>query len=138
MHPLGHPTYYAPSLSVPLPAPSPFHPTPPNRSLVSSSSGCSYFSVVSASEVPSSYNLDPHYEKAVLGLIPCVGSSLVSDEALLSCAKTTSYMLAGRPDIAAGLLADKVKYAVMAPTEITSDIPEHSDLNDVWPGTPCE
>ena len=99
-------------------------------------SACSYFSVVSADQVPDSFDLDlSFYKKAVLGTIPCVGSDKVKDEALLSCAKITSYMVTMRPDIAQGLIKDKIKFAIMAQSEVTGNIPEHKSLLSDWPGT---
>jgi hypothetical protein len=68
----------------------------------------------------------------VLGLIPCVGIN-ASDEALLSCAKTTSYMLTMRPDISQGLMRDRVKFVVMAESEVTEDVAEHESLIADWP-----
>ena len=44
-------------------------------------------------------------------------------------------MLTGRDDISKGLRSNKVKFSVMGVNEVTSDIPEHSDLNTVWPTT---
>ncbi|GMH87210.1 hypothetical protein TrVE_jg6905 [Triparma verrucosa] len=99
-------------------------------------SACSYFSVVSADLVPDFYDLDlSFYKKAVLGTVPCVGSDKVKDEALLSCAKITSYMVTMRPDVAQGLIKDKIKFVVMAQSEVTGDVPEHKSLLTDWPGT---
>jgi len=99
-------------------------------------SACSYFSVVSADLVPDFYDLDlSFYKKAVLGTVPCVGSDKVKDEALLSCAKITSYMVTMRPDVAQGLIKDQIKFVVMAQSEVTGDVPEHKSLLTDWPGT---
>jgi hypothetical protein len=43
-------------------------------------------------------------------------------------------MLAGREDLRQAIIRNKIRVAIMAPTELTTDIPEHSDLTpkDYW------
>ena len=45
---------------------------------------------------------------------------------------SVAYYYLGRQDEA---IREAQQAIVMAPTELTTDMPEHADLNDVWPGT---
>jgi hypothetical protein len=66
--------------------------------------------------------------------LPVLGSDKVSDAALLEAAAIVDAMLAPRDDIRRALIGNRVRVAVMAPSELTTDIPEHSDLTpkDYW------
>ena len=68
--------------------------------------------------------------------LPIAGSSLVSDAALDEARRIANLMLSHRPDIRDSMIAREVKIAVMATTEVTTDIPEHaflkSDPNTDW------
>ncbi|NQT83900.1 hypothetical protein HQ563_12795 [bacterium] len=78
---------------------------------------------------PKSLHLNPFYKKYVSADgIPVVSSEKVSDFALLEAAYLVSQMLANRPDIRAALIRNKLRLAVMAAGELTTDIPEHSRL----------
>src|SRR6516225_7101154 len=80
---------------------------------------------------PADWKLDPFYKKHVsVNGFPVVGSAKVSDYAVLEAAYLIEKMLAKRPDILAALVKNKVRCAVMAYSERTTDIPEHSDLKD--------
>lgn len=71
----------------------------------------------------------PFYKKYVSANgFPIVSSEKVSDCALLEAAYIINQMLSDRPDIRNALIENKVRCVVMAPTEMTTDIPEHSDL----------
>src|SRR5262245_44544894 len=59
---------------------------------------------------------------------PIVSSAKVSDYGLLEARYLIDKMLAGRDDIRKALIKHRIRFAVMAPTEFTCDIPEHSDL----------
>jgi alpha-glucosidase len=73
--------------------------------------------------------LDAFYKKHVDALgFPIFSSDKVSDEALLEAAYLINQMLADRDDVREALIKGKVRCAVMAPTEMTTDIPEHADL----------
>lgn len=73
--------------------------------------------------------LDPFYKKCLTpGGFPIVASDKVSDFALCEARYVINSMLSGREDIRQALIKNKVRLAVMAPTEFTCDIPEHSDL----------
>ena len=78
--------------------------------------------------------MDPFYEKYLdAGGIPVVSSSLVPDAALISAREIIDEMLAFRPDIRTTIAETGVRVAIMAVSEVTTDIPEHSDLNEAFP-----
>src|SRR5262245_54471543 len=80
---------------------------------------------------PADWKLNPFYTKHVsVHGFRVVGSAKVSDYAVLEAAFLIDHMLAKRPDILAALVKNKVRCAVMAYSERTTDIPEHSDLKD--------
>lgn len=75
------------------------------------------------------FRLDKVYKKHVsLSGFPIVASGKVSDEALQEAAHLIGKMLEKRPDILKMLAKNKVRFTVMAVTEMTTDVPEHSDL----------
>ncbi|WP_193210642.1 hypothetical protein [Luteolibacter marinus] len=75
------------------------------------------------------FQLAPHYTRCeMVGDFPVVSSGKVSDSALAEAACTVKSMLAGRDDILTAMANNKVRLAVMATTERTCDLPEHSDL----------
>ena len=91
------------------------------------------------SEVPravrENFRLAPFYKKhADAGGLPVVSSGRVSDAGLQEAVYLIDQMLANRPDVRKALVKNNVRFAVMAPTEMTTDIPEHSDLKpkDYW------
>lgn len=65
---------------------------------------------------------------------PVLGSAQASDHALLEAAYLIDVMLAARPDVRRALVESKTRFAVMACGELTTDVPEHSDLRpkDYW------
>jgi hypothetical protein len=90
---------------------------------------------ISVGAPPKVLKLDPFYEKyADAGGIPVIGSKKVPDEALLKAAELIGHMLAKRPDLRMALAEGKVRVAVMAKDEVTTDVPEHSKLTpkDYW------
>ncbi len=101
------------SLTNPLPAQSPNEVTAPPR------------------EVVDSFNLDPFYKKhlSVNGL-PVVGSERVSPYALREAAYLIRRMVQQRPELLDGLVKQRIRFVVMAHDEMTTDIPEYSDLPD--------
>jgi hypothetical protein len=85
---------------------------------------------------PASWRLNPFYQKYCdANGLAILGSSKVSDDAIIVARDIVTKMLWGREDIVKRLQSNHVLIAVMAPTEVTTDIPEHSDLNRVFPGT---
>ena len=82
-----------------------------------------------------SLGLAPVYRKHVdVGGFPVLGSAKASDFALLEAAYLIERMLQQRPDVRRALMASKTRFAVMAPQELTTEIPEHGDLRpkDYW------
>lgn len=80
-------------------------------------------------EVKKAFNLSHFYKKYTnANGLPVVGSDKDSDEAILEAAGIVNHLLADREDIRQALIKNGVRVAVMAPTEKTTDIPEHSDL----------
>ena len=93
------------------------------------------FSALSADviSVPDSirreFKLSPFYQKYVdVGGLPVVGSTNVTDFALREAAWIVGRMLERRADVLQAMAANKTRLAVMAFTEYTTDIPEHSGL----------
>jgi len=75
------------------------------------------------------FNLAPFYQKHLLvGELPVVGSTNVSDHALREAAWIVGRMLEGREDILRAMAANGTRLAVMAYNEFTTDIPEHAGL----------
>ncbi len=75
------------------------------------------------------FKLAPFYQKHLdFAGLPVVGSTNLSDFALLEAAWIVRQMLTGREDILRALASNNVRLAVMAWNEFTTDLPEHSDL----------
>lgn len=92
-----------------------------------------------APTVPSVEPLDPalrtrfklaeSYTQVVrVGAFPIVGSARVEPAALREAASIVLGMLPGRTDVLDALAAGRVRLAVMAHDEFTTDVPEHADL----------
>ena len=80
-------------------------------------------------------NLDPFYQQQIkVGGFAIVSSDKVSDFAMKEAASIVGSMLKDRPDVLKALNDEKVRLAIMAIDEFTSDVPEHSDLkpNEWW------
>jgi hypothetical protein len=78
---------------------------------------------------PEELELDPFYRKCVLVQgFPVVCSERVHDAALREAAWLIERMLVHRPDVLEALAASRTRFAVMAHDEMTTMIPEHSDL----------
>ena len=83
------------------------------------------------------YQLDSFYQKHcdALGL-PLLGSSLVKDEALVAAYERVIGMSSALDTQVIKAMADvNTRLAIMSQTELTTDIPEHSDLNKAFPDT---
>jgi len=81
------------------------------------------------------FGLDPFYKKYVSAKgFPVVSSEKVRDHALLEAVYLIDHMLEGREDIRKAMIRNKVRFVVMAYSELTTDVPEHSDLepNRFW------
>jgi hypothetical protein len=76
------------------------------------------------------FSLDPFYQKVVLADgFPIVGSKQVSDVAMLEAAYLTDQMLSGLSEVRQKMVENKVRLAIMARNEFTTDIPEHRTLS---------
>jgi hypothetical protein len=74
--------------------------------------------------VRAALGLAPFYQKCLdVGGLPVIGSANVSDFALREAAWIIRRMLDGREDILHALIANRVRVAVMAWNEFTTDIP---------------
>jgi hypothetical protein len=89
-------------------------------------------------KVPASLGLDTFYKKYIdADGVPIISSGKVPDVAVLAARQIIIHMLS---DIkVAGVVKYlnkyKVRVAVMAQNEVTTNIPEHKDLNKVFPKT---
>jgi alpha-glucosidase len=82
-------------------------------------------------EIRDRLNLDPWYKKHTsAGGLPVLSSEKVSDKGLLEAAYLINQMLADRADIRQALIKNKVRFVVMAPTEMTTDVPEQRHLKN--------
>lgn len=73
--------------------------------------------------------LAPFYRQYLsAGGFPIVASAKVSPFALREARYLIGRMLDGRDDILQKLIENKVRFAIMAPDELTTAVPEHSDL----------
>jgi hypothetical protein len=86
---------------------------------------------------PISLGLDSFYKKYIDALgIPIVSSNKVPDAALYQAKKIIEKMLEKIPvAVLEKIKQNKIRVAIMATTELTTDIPEHSDLYQAFPGT---
>ncbi len=82
---------------------------------------------------PAELGLDPFTEKYVYAGVPIVASARVHDDAFPVACNIVHNMLAGRPDIAAVLRRHHIRVGIMAEGEVTTDMPEHRDLNEAFP-----
>jgi hypothetical protein len=74
-------------------------------------------------------SLSPFYAKHVdLAGFSIVASSKTPDAALCVARDVLVRMFAHRPELRARLAQKKIRLAIMAKSELTTDIPEHSDL----------
>jgi alpha-glucosidase len=79
--------------------------------------------------------LDLFYQKHFdLEGLPVLSSAKVSDAAVVEAAYLIRQMLAERPDILKAMVNNRVRFVVMAPTEMTTDVPEQRNMTpkDYW------
>lgn len=75
------------------------------------------------------FNLDPFYEQWIdVEGLPVVASAKVNPYAVKEAAWLIRQMVGHRQDILQALAKNNVRFAVMAYNELTTQIPEHSDL----------
>ena len=85
--------------------------------------------------VPERLKLDPFYKKYTsAGGLPVLSSEKVSDRALVEAAHLIGRMLDGRDDVLKAMVRNRVRFVVMAPTEMTTDVPEQRNMTpkDYW------
>jgi len=86
-------------------------------------------------EIRETFHLDPFYKRQILvDGFPIVSSEKVADDALREAAWIIRHVLDGRKDLLQAMAKNKVHLTVMAASEFTTDIPEHSKLTpkDYW------
>jgi hypothetical protein len=85
--------------------------------------------------VRASFNLAPFYKQGVmLRGFPIVASEKPSPKALCVARDVIEKMTEARPELIERLIEKKIRLAIMATIELTTDIPEHADLTpkDYW------
>ena len=83
------------------------------------------------SSPPSEMGLDSFYKKYIDAWgVAIVSSVKVSDEALYSVQKKVRQMLSLREDVLNEMIANKIRIAIMAKDEVTTDMPEYRNWND--------
>lgn len=76
------------------------------------------------------FKLDEFYQKHLdVGGLPVVGSSKVSDAAIMEAAWIVNKLVGHRPDILKAMADNNTRLAVMAYNEYTTDVPEHKFLS---------
>ena len=79
--------------------------------------------------VRKTFNLDPFYEQWIdVEGLPVVASAKVNPYAVKEAAYLVRQMIGHRQDVLQALAENNVRFAVMAHNELTTQIPEHSDL----------
>jgi hypothetical protein len=84
---------------------------------------------------PAELALDPFYKKHLdCAGLPIVASEKVPDAALHEARRLVLKMVEKRPEALPAIVRAKVRVAVMAKSEVTTDIPEHATLSpkDYW------
>jgi hypothetical protein len=80
-------------------------------------------------ELRQSLELDPFYAKHTsAGGLPVLSSAKVSDAALIEAASLINQMLDRRDDVRQAMIDKDVRFVVMAPDEMTTDVPEQHDM----------
>ncbi|XP_035669739.1 uncharacterized protein LOC118411530 [Branchiostoma floridae] len=82
-------------------------------------------------EVRTKLQLDTFYQKYLHAYgIPILGSSILPDDALRRCCYDVLFMLADRRDLRDSYFNVYGRAAIMAESEVTLDIPEHSHMDE--------
>src|SRR5262249_2726086 len=80
-------------------------------------------------EKPPAGKFDEKYTKYLsIDGFPVIGSAKCNEYALKEGAYMVQKMLAPRPDVRKALIENKCRLVVMSVDELTTDVPEHSDL----------
>ena len=86
-------------------------------------------------EIVDRFGLDDFYDKCcMVGALPIVSSDHVGDRAHQEAAYLIARMLQHRPEVIEAVGRSGTRFVIMAPGEMTTDVPEHSDLKppDYW------
>ncbi|MFN3201372.1 MAG: hypothetical protein ACE366_23425 [Bradymonadia bacterium] len=85
---------------------------------------------------PESLGLDPFYTQYVdVRGLPLVGGPGVPEDAFRVAAYTLEQMLVDQPCARVGLAEAHVRFGIMGPDDVTTDMPEYSDFYEAFPGT---
>ena len=85
---------------------------------------------------PPALNVDAFYAKYCdAGGIPVLSSANVPDLALQQAWNIIMNMLAARPDLHEMIAANGTLFGIIGVDEVTTDMPEYRDLNELWPET---
>ena len=80
-------------------------------------------------ELRDKLKLDPYYQKHLdLAGLPILSSEKVSDKALIEAAYLIRQMLSERDDVLREMVKNRVRFVIMAPTEMTTDVPEQRNM----------
>ncbi len=83
---------------------------------------------------PAAVTVDPFYGKYLdAGGIPVLSSSQASDEALVSACVIVVRMGSARDDVRRTMIGQGMRVVVLARGEVTTDVPEYSDLYTTFP-----
>lgn len=86
------------------------------------------------SSPPAELGLDPFYSRYCdVGGIPLVAHADVAPEALAGAAEVLEHLLAARPDAGSAIAASEVRVGVMGRDQVTTQMPEWSDLDEAFP-----
>lgn len=81
--------------------------------------------------------LDDFYQKYIdASGLPLISSWIVYDEALLIARDIVNHMVSALPPAALErMISDNVRIGIIGVNQVTTDMPEYSDLNEAFPGT---
>lgn len=80
-------------------------------------------------EIVEKFGLAPFYEKCTMvGTLPIVSSAAVDDRAHLEAAYLIRRMLEHRVELIDAVGDSNTRFVIMSPQDMTTDVPEHSDL----------
>ncbi|MGE0706799.1 MAG: hypothetical protein AB7N76_06300 [Planctomycetota bacterium] len=80
-------------------------------------------------ELVAKLKLSPLYTRCVsVHGFPVLGTAKASDYALREAAWLIEKLIGHRPELQQAMVENRVRFVVMAPSEMTTDVPEHSDL----------
>ena len=79
--------------------------------------------------------VDPFYDKYYdVNGIPVMSSAAVPDTTLASACTIVAHMLSRRADVRETMIDQQMRVAVIGDAEVTTDVPEYSNLYQMFPG----